>query len=361
VLRVLLTRPPLPAVSGVSAFYRAVEHHIAREVEIVPVDIGSLTPHTLHPLRDQLNYRAALKKPELDLVHLNPSLTARSLYRDGLFFRWAKQRDLPVLVHIHGWEHHTADRIDSGPLGKLFRSTLAGGDAFVVLAEEFRARLLSWGVKAEVHLGTTAVDNSLVEGFSIDEKLDRFAPGSAIRVLFLARIEMDKGIYETIEACSRLVAEGLPIHLTVAGDGSELDNVKALAAEKLGSSVSFLGFILGEEKTRALRDNDIYVLPTSHAEGMPASVLEALALGLPVITRPMGGLKDFFKDGEHGYLMDDTDPSTVASCVRKLATDESLWKSMSGAAHSYATGRFLGSHVAAHLVRVYGTITGGDA
>ena len=321
-LRVLLTRPPLPAVSGVSAFYRAVEHHIARDAEVVPVEIGSLTPHSFHPLRDQLNYRAALRSAELDLVHLNPSLTARSLHRDGLFFRWAKKRGLPVLVHIHGWEHHTADRIESG---------------------------------------TPAVDDGLLAGFSLAAKLSEFSPGSAIRVLFLARIERDKGIYETIEACSQLVDKGLPIHLTVAGDGSEMASVKAYAAERLGSSVTFAGFILGEEKTMALRENDLYVLPTSHAEGMPASVLEAMALGLPVITRPMGGLRDFFLDGEHGYLMEQTDPSTVASLIRKLAVDEALWKKMSAAAHHYAAGRFLGSQVAADLVEVYRTITGGKA
>jgi glycosyltransferase involved in cell wall biosynthesis len=360
-LRVLLTRPPLPAVSGVSAFYRAVERHIAREAEVVPVEIGSLTPHSFHPLRDQLNYRDALRGTEVDLVHLNPSLTARSLYRDGLFFRWAKKRGLPVLVHIHGWEHHTADRIESGPLGWLFRRTLGRGDAFVVLAEEFRERVLSWGVTARVHLGTTAVDDGLLDGFSIEAKLSEFSPDSAIRVLFLARIERDKGIYETIDACSQLVDEGLPIHLTIVGDGSEMASVRALAREKLGSSVTFAGFILGEEKTRALRENDLYVLPTSHAEGMPASVLEAMALGLPVITRPMGGLRDFFLDGEHGYLMDEIDPSTVASFIRKLAVDEDLWRKMSSAAHRYAASRFLGSQVAAHLVEVYRTITGGEA
>ena len=359
-LRVLLTRPPLPAVSGVSAFYRAVEHHIARDARVVPVEVGSLTPHSFHPLRDQLNYRDTLRSAELDLVHLNPSLTARSLYRDGLFFRWAKRRGLPVLVHIHGWERHTADRIESGPLGLFFRRTLGRGDAFVVLAEEFRDRLISWGVDATVHLGTTAVDNGLIDGFSIDAKLSEFSPDAAIRVLFLARIERDKGIYETIEACSQLVNEGLPVHLTIAGDGSEMANVRAYAAEKLGSSVTFLGFILGEDKTKAFRGSDLYVLPTSHAEGMPASVLEAMALGLPVITRPMGGLRDFFLDGEHGYLMEQTDPSTVASLIRKLAVDDALWRAMSGAAHRYAAGRFLGSQVAAHLVEVYRTITGGE-
>ena len=360
-MRVLLTRPPLPAVSGVSAFYRAVERHIARDVEVVPVEVGSLTPHAFHPLRDQAAFRAALAGTEVDLVHLNPSLTARSLFRDGLFFRWARRKGLPVLVHIHGWENQTADRIESGPLGWLFHRTLGRGDAFLVLAEEFKKRIVSWGVDAPVHLSTTAVDNSLLDGFDIDAKLREFSPDSAIRVLFLARIERDKGIYETIEACAQLIGEGLPIQLTVAGDGSELENVRALAREKLGPAVTFLGFILGEQKVEALRKSDIYVLPTSHAEGMPASVLEALALGLPVITRPMGGLRDFFLDGEHGFLMDRTDPSTVASLIRKLAVDAALWRTMSAAAHGYASGRFLGSQVAAHIVDVYRTIIGGEA
>jgi glycosyltransferase involved in cell wall biosynthesis len=346
-------------VSGVSAYYRAVEPHLAREVEIVPVDVGSLTPHAFHPLRDQMSFRKALREHDVDLVHLNPSLTARSLYRDGLFFRWAKQEGLPVLVHIHGWEHHTADRIDGGPLGTLFSRTLGRGDAFVVLADEFRERLLSWGVEGEVHLGTTAVDDSLVDGFTTAERQSRYFPEAEIKVLFLARIEKDKGIYETVEACSRLVAEGLPVRLTVAGDGSEVESVKAIAERKLGSNVQFLGFILGDEKRRAFREHDIYVLPTSHAEGMPASVLEAMALGLPVVTRPMGGLRDFFVDGEHGCLMENADPATVASCIRKLSVDRELWGKMSAAAHTYATGRFLGSHVAAHLVSIYGTIIGG--
>ena len=150
----------------------------------------------------------------------------------------------------------------------------------------------------------------------------------------------------------------VPVIVTLA---SELENVRALAREKLGPAVTFLGFILGKQKVEALRKSDIYVLPTSHAEGMPASVLEALALGLPVITRPMGGLRDFFLDGEHGFLMDRTDPSTVASLIRKLAVDAALWRTMSAAAHGYASGRFLGSQVAAHIVDVYRTIIGGEA
>ncbi|MBD3349561.1 MAG: glycosyltransferase [Candidatus Eisenbacteria bacterium] len=360
-LKVLLTRPPLPAVSGVSAFYRAVEPHISLQAEVVPVDIGSLTSRSIHFLGDQMKYRETLAGSSVDLVHLNPSLTSRSIMRDGFFISAAKRAGLPVLVHIHGWEHHTADRIESGPLGAFFRRTLGRGDAFVVLADEFGERLRSWGVAGPVHHGTTAVDEGLLEGFDIEERQTRYSPSERLRVLFLARVEKEKGIYETVDACARLVDEGLPLRLTVAGEGSELPNVRTVAGEKLGDRVSFEGFILGERKARALRENDLYVLPTYHAEGMPASVLEAMALGLPVITRPMGGIKDFFLDGEHGFLMEEVDAGVVASRIRELASNEELWRRMSRTAHEYATRRFLGSRVADHLVGIYREITGGEA
>jgi len=343
-------------VSGVSAFYRAVERHIANAAEIVPVEIGSLTSSSFHLIRDQLIFREALGNSDVDIVHLNPSLKMRSFLRDGLFFLWAKQKGLPILVHVHGWEHRTAERIEGGPLGWFFRRTLGRGDAYVVLAEEFREKLVSLGIDAPIHLGTTAVENGLLNGFDIDTKLREYSPDVAIRILFLARIEKEKGIYETIEACSRLIGEGLPIHLTVAGNGSELENARKIAGDKLGGAVTFLGFVLGDQKMEAFRKSDLYVLPT-YGEGMPASVLEAMALGLPVITRPVGGLRDFFIDGEHGYLMESMDASTLASLIRKLAGDEGLWRKMSAASHSYAVGRFLGSRVAERLVELYGTIT----
>jgi glycosyltransferase involved in cell wall biosynthesis len=361
VLRVLLTRPPLPAVSGVSAFYRAVEPHISHRVETVPVDVGSLTSRSLHFIGDQMKFREALASNRLDLVHLNPSLTARSLLRDGFFISAARRAGLPVLVHIHGWEHRTADRIDGGPLGSFFRHTLGRGDAFIVLAEEFGRRLSSWGVEGPVHIGTTAVDESLLEGFDITARQSGFAPKERLRILFLARVEREKGVYETVDACARLLGEGLPVHLTIAGEGSELPGVRVRAEERLGDHVTFEGFILGERKALALRESDIYVLPTYHAEGMPASVLEAMALGLPVITRPMGGIRDFFLDGEHGYLMEEVDAELVASRIRELASDEELWRRMSRTAHEYASRRFLGSRVADQIVDIYGELTGGRA
>ena len=356
-MRVLLTCPPLPAISGVSAYYRAVEHHIAAAgVEITPIEIGSLGPHSFHPIRDQLSFMHVLRNTDVDLVHINPSLAMRSFLRDGLFARAAGRRDLPVLSHFHGWEHGLARRMRRGPLLRFFRSTYARTDSFIVLANEFRDKLMDWGVDGPVSVGTTAVADGLLDGFDIGERLEGLSTVNAVNALFLARIERDKGIYETIEACAALVAEGRRVRLSVAGDGSELEKAKDFASSVLGDNVRFLGFVSGRDKAAVFRDSNIYILPTSHAEGMPASVLEALAFGIPVIARPMGGLRDFFVDGEHGYLTDSTDPGAITSLIRSVITDVGLWRKMSVAAHEYAVGRFLGSMVASRVVDVYRAI-----
>ncbi len=68
----------------------------------------------------------------------------------------------------------------------------------------------------------------------------------------------------------------------------------------------FLGHVSGAAKTQAFRAADIYLF-TSLAEGMPNSVLEAMAFGLPIVTRPVGGIRDFFEDGRMGYATDSLD------------------------------------------------------
>jgi glycosyltransferase involved in cell wall biosynthesis len=355
-MKVILTRPPLPAISGVSAYYRAVEHHVtAAGVEIRPVEIGSLTGRSFHTIRDQLAFLSALKEDDTDLIHVNPSLKKRSFLRDGLFMRAARRRKLPVLVHFHGWGRRLEDRLSDGSILWFFRRTYGKADAYVVLAEEFKRRLRAWGVDGPVHVDTTAVDDDLLSGFDIRKRSGGSVEAGAVNMLFLARIETGKGIFETIEACALLRSRGLNVSLTVAGDGSELERAKGVAERRLGGSARFLGFVSGREKARVFEGSDIYVLPT-YTEGMPASVLEAMSFGLPVVTRPVGGLRDFFVDGEHGYLTESKAPSDIASLVQRIVSDADLWRRMSIATHEYAVGRFLGSMVAGRLVDIYEAI-----
>lgn len=82
---------------------------------------------------------------------------------------------------------------------------------------------------------------------------------------------------------------------------------------------------------------------------MPTSVLEAMAFGLPVVTRPVGGLVDFFEDGKMGYLVESLDATDFAEKVLDLIEGIDKARAMSVYNWGYARQHFLASKVAKEL------------
>lgn len=97
----------------------------------------------------------------------------------------------------------------------------------------------------------------------------------------------------------------------------------------------------------------IYILPTYHGEGMPHSLLEAMGFGLPVITRPVGGVIDFFEHGKMGYITESKDPAVLAELIENLIEDAELRREMAIYNFKYAQQRFLSSEVVKRLERIY--------
>ena len=113
------------------------------------------------------------------------------------------------------------------------------------------------------------------------------APGERdgpLNVLFLSRIRADKGVYEALEAVRLAQRRGLDLRVSVAGDGPDLPRAARWVNERGVAHVRFLGDVRGEEKRRLMAASDIYLFPTSHGEGMPATLLEAMAYGMGVVT-----------------------------------------------------------------------------
>ena len=126
----------------------------------------------------------------------------------------------------------------------------------------------------------------------------------------------------------------------------DLEDAKQLVKEyHIDHIVDFKGYVYAEKKRDNLINNDIYLFPTKHGEGMPASVLEAMALGLAVVTRPVGGIKDFFEHGKMGFLTESVDPSVFADLIENLCSDYELVKTMSQYNHEFASQHFLASIV----------------
>jgi len=107
--------------------------------------------------------------------------------------------------------------------------------------------------------------------------------------------------------------------LVLAGDG-DVEGMKKLAAP-LGDRVRVLSWIDAQERDRLLAESDVFVLP-SYAEGVPMSLLEAMAAGLPCITTPVGGIPDVFTHGSEGLLVAPGDAGQLRAAMSTFIGDE---------------------------------------
>jgi glycosyltransferase involved in cell wall biosynthesis len=355
-VNVIITLPSLADPGGVAGYYRAVLPALtARGVYLSPLEIGGTSSvlRFLHPLRDQIALAGLMRRKSFDIVHVNPSLDPKSFTRDGLFVLQAQRKKLRTVVFFHGWLA-SFERVIEGFLYRFFRATYGRVNSFVVLSSAFADKLREWGASAPIHVATTAIPDDLANGFSLDRKVQMIMSDSVMRVLFLARLEKAKGVFETIEAVNILLKRGIDVRLDIAGDGSAADQVREYLGESgpLSQHVRLLGYVRGEQKKEVLASNQIYCLP-SQSEGMPVSVLEAMAFGMPIVARSVGGLKDLLQEGRTGYAICKSDPEDLADLLQKLISDRQGMASIARFNSAYVKQNCLASHAARTLLKIY--------
>lgn len=284
-----------------------------------------------------------------NLVVINPSLAPNALRRDALFLKIAKIFGRKVLVFFHGFNFYYAEEINKVD----FIPKFGKADAFIVLSNKAKSYLQKWGIKAPIELATTKVDDRLISNFNIADRT-----GSVNNILFLTRITKEKGIFIALETF-KLLSEKYPhLQYTVVGAGSELDDAKQYVEDNKIPNVVFTGALTGDALADQFKQGDLYLFTSFH-EGMPTSVLEAMAFGLSVVTRPVGGLVDFFENGKMGEMVDSFEAEDFVPMVEKYLNDKELTKQTSAYNHEYAKKHFLASQVALRLEEIFSNIING--
>lgn len=278
-----------------------------------------------------------------DAILLNPSLNKSAVTRDMIFLGIGVLLKVKTYVMFHGWRPDYAEIVDKAKLSnQLNRSA-----GIMVLCSSFKESLISWGVTVPIFLVTTKVDDRLLSGFDITksqrEKVDK--------ILFLARIEKEKGIFEALKTFEIIHKKYPNKRIIVAGDGSALAEAKMMVKKENMANVSFLGYLQGDDLKRQFVDCDVYLF-TSYHEGMPTSVLEAMAFGLPVITSSVGGLVDFFENGKMGRMIEKLDPELFANELDNLICHPEKVKATSRYNHDYARTHFFASEVAKIMEKI---------
>ena len=339
--RILVVVPSFSLVGGVANHYMGLEPYWTEDVRYCVYGKRERMPAVLCMIPDLLvfMYKLAVMRP--DIVVVNPSLRPYQLVRDAVYLLIAKLFRKSVVTFFHGWDLSLAARIEKRPA--LFRWVYGRSSLIYVLCSDFAASLERMGIVGRVKLNTTKVADHLVEGFDMAA---RNRP--ATHLLYLARIDKYKGIYVAIDAFELLQKEFPELKFTIVGNGVDEQRARKYVAQKNLTNVNFTGGLHGKDLAAQFAQGDIYVLP-SYFEGMATSVLEAMAFGLPVVTAPVGGVKDFFEGGKMGFLIDSYAAKDYADCIGRLVKDDALRQTMSQTNYQYAHEHFMASAIARRM------------
>lgn len=285
-----------------------------------------------------------LKAESNTVAHIH-TCSGFTFFLDGVLISLAKLHRVPVVVHIHGGLFHQFYDNSHPFLQKLIRWLFGLCDRVVVLSD-------SWQHELKKRLGIhhfCVVPN----GVPISEDSPKQpSPDNKVNVLFLGNLSTMKGVFDLL-AVMPYVDNAL-LHLVGApenpADASEIDRL--LKEKRLIDRVKLHGIKSGSDKQRLLRDADIFVLP-SYAEGLPMSLLEAMACGLPIIASSVGAIPTVINQEIEGLLITAGDQEQLAAVLNRLVDDAELRNKMGRAAKLRCRAEFGLDNTVDKLLRMY--------
>lgn len=296
-------------------------------------------------LRAWLRCTWTLAFGDVALIHVHTSSYA-SFWRKTPVLALALSMRRPLIVSLHGgaFRDFYAAR---GWLGKAWiRLVMRRAVRFVVLTEEWR----QWVVATEPRSQVRVIPNPA----PVLPPMPADSTGTDPDVLlFLGRVERDKGVFVLLEALARARAAGAPWRLVCAGQGDLEAADQAARGLDLGpDAVRFLGWIDGETKRQWLERCTLLVLP-SFIENMPVVLLEAFAYGKPVIATRVGGVADVVTPNVDGFLVEARDLPALAVALQTAFSRRDELRGMGLRAREKAESLYAPQRVVAQVDALY--------
>ena len=303
-------------------------------------------------LRTAFRLRRTAADDDFDIIHLNSAFDLKTVLRDSVTLFFLKRGKAKVFVKLHG---STADEMIGA---NIFIRFLIGiirkrVDGFGYLSAAERDAFGELGFDTE---NFYRVRNTFVLAKeALNEQRQQKDAADIFELIFVSRFVAAKGLVETIEACNELRSRGVRFRLTCVGDGESLQAAKdAVGRLAMGRVVTFTGYIPEAEVTAKLLNADIFVFPTSHAEGFPIVLFKAVSLGLPIVTTKIRAAADYLSEPEN-CLFCEKKPESIADRIQQLIENKALREEMSAANIDY--GKTLTPDVIAkEFVEIYETI-----
>jgi glycosyltransferase involved in cell wall biosynthesis len=257
-----------------------------------------------------------LKDEAIDVIHAHFAWLS-----GGAAWVCSRLLAIPYCVTVHAY-----DLFVSNELQPLITSS---ADHVIAISEFNQRHLIDQGT-AQPHNVTVihcGVDPSLSQ---IDQPATRAEGDGAWRIISVGSLERKKGHAILIEACQLLKQRDVSFTCQIIGQGPEKKHLRGIIARYgLDEQVELLGPLPHPEILNILRTGDIFVLasvvaPNGDKDGIPVALMEAGAMGLPLISTRVSGIPELVQHGMTGLLVNAQDPTALADAIKDVISDASL-------------------------------------
>lgn len=261
-----------------------------------------------------------------DLIHFRPDLvvffisaTRIGLFAEGIFTALTNFFHIPYVLYIHNNGHK--EIYYQKNFGRwIVRRVFNNAEACIVLGKVFEKDISSF-YKKKIYV----LPNCLLKTFPDKEnKTDRF-----VNVLYLANLYESKGIFTLIRSIPKVLVKTKKVQFLIAGPWQDNSVKKRVLSyvkrNKIAKNVHFLGGIYGDQKEELFQKSDIFVFPSHYPfEAFGLVNLEAMQVGMPVITTNIGALPEMVLDEQTGFIIPPENPDILAEKINLLVNDPHL-------------------------------------
>ena len=267
-----------------------------------------------------------LLNKNIKLIHIHTASNG-SFLRKYVVFKIAKLFHKKIIFNIHPIWFVAFYNSSNNFIKKMIAGTLNNSDLILVLSDKIKSAV------------SDICQNNNIKILYNPVLIKQILPhnNQTINVIYLGKLCKDKGVYDIIEAAKYITNTDIMINLY--GDGNIKELEKLITENNLQKKIKINGWISGNKKDKVLQNSDILILP-SYNEGLPISILEAMAVGLPVISTPVGGIPEAIEDGLDGFLIQPGDYKALAKKIDLLANDKSLREQMGQKSYKMAKEKF---------------------
>lgn len=284
----------------------------------------------------------------VSLVHIHVA-SGISFWRKSLYASLARLFGRPVILHIHGGSFLEFFYQCPAPARWLIRWQLEGAARVIVLSPTWEETVRQ--ISPRLHFEVLPNPVALPKDAAVDS-----SRGAALNFLFLGRLEQAKGVFEAVRAFAQISGDYPHARLILAGDGDQAV-VENLATELgINEKVVYAGWVSGEAKNRVLASAHAFILP-SHIEGLPVSMLEAMAYGVPVVVSRVGSVPEVLEHGVNGLMIEAGNVESLRTAMAALAASQEMRSFLGKAGRSLVAAQFAADRVCLRLELIYAEVS----